>query len=74
MSVRLRFYSKFNILLFLRVTREHREKLAKAVNGLFTKHKQEVKSIENKYMKKLEIRDEKISAEQYRIIQVQVSR
>lgn len=55
-----------------KVTREHREKLAKAVNGLFTKHKQEVKSIENKYMKKLEIRDEKISAEQYRIIQVQM--
>lgn len=57
-----------------RVTREHREKLAKSANAIFVKCKAAVKEVQIKYNKKLDLRtvDERISVEQMRLIREQV--
>ena len=57
-----------------RVTREHREKLAKSANAVFVKCRAAVKEVQIKFMKKLELRavNEKVSVEKMRLIQEQV--
>lgn len=59
-------------MLIRRITREHRDKLAKSAIGLFTKYKKAVRDVQIKYFKKLELR-ENISVEQSRRVQEQVS-